>query len=557
MISYESIIDMPIEDGKTIKDLLTYNGICYWWSIDFAIHMYITNNKISFLDKPLILAVISIVYKHCKFVILIYDLIYKLIWSYLYAKYNTTPNTDQKNKILYRFELIEWRFKGDSNKIMNNIYHEKIINSLVCNKNLKNILAVYNVPLGQELQKSSILKFKNIMKYGEEPRIRSVPIMKYWSSRIWKEENKAIAHFNKMYSIINNSDWIIKWSELSGISDHKIRRIFKIYISYFLPVCVKYNLIYESMICQEKPALIVMTDEQMWHGRGLITIADMQYVPTIGIQHGGIAKHPAYVYHNMGVNKIINRQCSSPIPTTTLVWGISEYELLTNKSGFPKDSVKITGNPRYDKLTSPDLKYSKEYFCQKHNLNQKNKLIFWATTDKLYYEENCSYFAEVFDAVSKLENVSLIIKEHPNPASDYSKIIASYIQKYAIDVVVPDKNSDSTELVFVSDIIILKSSTIGQEAVIFHKPIIDMDFSGIEDYAEYVKEGVAIGVYKKGDLLKSLYYCINNEANFYAMQETYISRHLYKIDGLASKRCAEAIYEELKKEHQKIISPHC
>ena len=86
------------------------------------------------------------------------------------------------------------------------------------------------------------------------------------------------------------------------------------------------------------------------------------------------------------------------------------------------------------------------------------------------------------------------------------------------------------------------------EAVALSKPVIILNLSGETDPVEYVKEGVALGVYREPDLLAALKRLLKDDSELAARRDRYIEKYLYKIDGKATQRVIEIIVKSLHDE---------
>ncbi len=552
--SFQPIVETPIAGGKTISELLSYQGIGYWWFIDTALYRYLKRAETTPLHN--ILAKIPNLLPAFLFVGDIIDFIEWNIIEIISQQKLKDSNSRNKPLILYRLQLEEWtEFLLHKKPILRNKYHSDIIDSL---PNTIQILAPYEIPYPVFLHSDKIKIYRNILNKQGNSSLNSTVMVKYWSIDVWRQAKNAASHFNTIWKQIErNDEWFVKWGELTNVDPNQIKRFLEIQIRCMIPYWVRYNTICENMIRKERPNVMIMTNEQMSNGRGWIYTAKKFSIPTIGIQHGVIANHPAYFNHSIqDISSIAdNGQISYPIPDVTIVWGKKEYDLLMCEAFYPNNRLALTGNPRYDSLIHISSKYSRDAVCSRYNIDPSNKLILWATQSHGWgMEENYAYFDEIFLSLQDLENVTLIIKQHPVEGDKYTQLICDYIKKSKISVIHPDKTADTTEMVYVSDLIILKNSTTGQEAVVFHKPMIVMDFSTNPDAAEYVKEGVAAAVYNKGELKEKIITLLYDGADISSTQDSYIENHMYKIDGKASLRCANIIYKYVQNTIDKKIS---
>jgi hypothetical protein len=203
--------------------------------------------------------------------------------------------------------------------------------------------------------------------------------------------------------------------------------------------------------------------------------------------------------------------------------------------------VIVTGQPRYDIVHDANSVYSKESFCRRYNIKSDNKIILWDTQSHgLSNEENTKSFEAVFGAMQKLKGATLIVKQHPAEGEEYTKIMSGYIRDYEIDALITPKNSDTLEQIFVSDLMITRASTAAIEAVALNKPVIVLNLSGEPDPVEYVKEGVACGVYKRGDLEPAILKLLEEDP-LSKSRKQYIRKYLYEIDGKATERVVDII----------------
>jgi|GEM_PF-1139741 len=210
------------------------------------------------------------------------------------------------------------------------------------------------------------------------------------------------------------------------------------------------------------------------------------------------------------------------------------------------ENVIVTGLPRYDILASASKIYSKPEFLYRYNISSSHKIIHWSTQcHVLSDEENAANFAEIFGAMRYLKDVTLVIKQHPAENERYTNLIQKYVADYGISAIIPPKDSDTYEQLYVCDLMITKNSTTAIEAVALGKPVIILNLSGKPDIVEYVNEGVALGVYKPGCLLPAIENLLKNDSELGNKRKNYIENYLYKIDGKATERVVDIIVKSL------------
>lgn len=90
------------------------------------------------------------------------------------------------------------------------------------------------------------------------------------------------------------------------------------------------------------------------------------------------------------------------------------------------------------------------------------------------------------------------------------------------------------------------ASTTGMEAVALNKPVIVVNLTGRPDPVEYVKERVALGVYKEEDLKPAVEQLLRDDSELAKNRKKYVEKYLYKIDGKATERIINLIKEVIK-----------
>jgi CDP-glycerol glycerophosphotransferase (TagB/SpsB family) len=198
----------------------------------------------------------------------------------------------------------------------------------------------------------------------------------------------------------------------------------------------------------------------------------------------------------------------------------------------------LIGQPRYDILADADKIYNKNEILEQIDLDPTKKVIIWTTqTHGLPIDENEKNVSAVFNAVKLLKNVQLVIKLHP--AEDQNA--PRYKKDKSFNPVIVDGKADTYALLYACDLMITRHSTTAMEAVALNKPVIVLNLSGEPDPVEYVKEGIALGVYKEEDLKTAIEKLLKDDSELARNRARYIERYLYKIDGKATERVVNLI----------------
>ena len=173
------------------------------------------------------------------------------------------------------------------------------------------------------------------------------------------------------------------------------------------------------------------------------------------------------------------------------------------------------------------------------------------------FKEREEMLEAVIEAVNELDGVQLVIKASPGDESeDRLKYIAG---KYSHKNIPIYKDCNLAELLRLSDVVITYFSTVGLEAMIFKKPVILINFSDIPDRMDYVKEGAAIGLYKREDTaihIKKVLWDPDTIKRLDESSRIYLEKYTGLQDGRASSRVVNLIrdmVEDNKGKYRKII----
>ena len=128
---YEDIVNCQISGDKTIKDLLTYNGVCYWWFIDIPLYFNLCFGLP--LLKDFQIRCLLLLVRYVPIFIPLLTLFATLFWNLhvLLSRKDGIKN-NSVNEIYYRVLFPEWRtICDDSGVHYKNIYHSDIIDQLL------------------------------------------------------------------------------------------------------------------------------------------------------------------------------------------------------------------------------------------------------------------------------------------------------------------------------------------------------------------------------------------------------------------------------------------
>lgn len=542
---YLSSFSDRIHNDRTIKEILSVDGISLWWFYEISLRMnlfqYIkykgmmvnlfNNMKISWavcdISDPILLSAIRDFFRE-KRIEIKYN-VQKAEWYSTIKHYQEYMNAG----LTFLIDLIISRL------------YDQDRSAPVLIASYTNYWTRYNIT--KEIKKDGI--FDDIQKKLDERNVRYIGLeynnespKNYITARLEKRKYskgkwlplntfatmKSILLSLQIYKNLNNG-----LSQVS-VSDNKDRFILNMLIdhikkSFFL---VSEILSLRNAISLLNPKIVLTSCEYCKMGRAAMAIGNEDDLQTVALQHGIIT--PAHWGYIFGKSERISRSDAvncRPLPRYTLLYGPEYVEILTKNSIYPEESLIITGQPRYDYLYDIVRSMDTDKFLEEKKL--KHPLIVWISQFGYPQSENrknIDCFMHLIESIP----VNLLIKPHPSETD-----LSIYQPLLRHKNVVLSKDINLYKLLNVCDLIITKNSTTAMEAAALNKPIIVLNLSGEPDVVDYVKDGIALGVYNKEELIPTVKRLLEDDSILCRRRDEYVSRYLYKMDGRASQRVAD------------------
>lgn len=360
-----------------------------------------------------------------------------------------------------------------------------------------------------------------------------------WSRTAWQHARHARARFRSIWSRELNLEELRDLESEDRRSDEVLHRL----AHYFNTVFGRVVGLLETahrLLETERPDLVVLMYEYGRFERAVVVAARLRGIPVLAIQHGVIhPTHPGYIFSPdevSGSGSVQTPFC--PLPDLTAVYGPYHKKLLTGVSAYPPEAVVVTGQPRYDLLARAEKWYDRHQTLLELHLDPAKRTVLWATqTHGLPADENMRNVETVYRALAGLENAQLVVKLHPH--EDQGASLYRRDSSYAPAIV--GRDGDTLALLYACDVLITRHSTVAMEAVALDRPVVILNLSGEPDPVDYVREGVAVGVYRRGELLGALRQLLDSDAPLAGNRKRYIERNLYRVDGKATERVVEVI----------------
>lgn len=510
--------------GRSLKEILSYDDVSLWWFTEFFLFLRLKEilNKEKHKNKNFEIFLSLFV----RYYILSKALL-RYFWGCLIKLRYNTKKTENVPKVIAVSYSMNWRnaTTPGSKRQKEDVMLGNIINELIERNNEV-------VALDQDA--SPVIGIKPIIEKSIYKKGLWKPVETYLTLTIIKKVLRTYSEFRKEIKKLNMDELQLLFL---------LKEEFLISFRYHIFYAILFIEVMKRAIEIEKPDLILVTCEYCLLGRAAVVAGKLKGVPTLAIQHGNISPYSIGYYHPVEEisDEIAPQYC--PIPDKTAVYSPYDKELLLSIGHYPSDSVVVTGSSRYDILNHADKIYDKNKIFEELGLDTNKKMVLWTTqTHGLPLEENIQNISAVYSTIKSLEGVQLVIKLHPG--EDQRAIL--YKKNKSAKPVIVDGGADIYALLYVCDLMVTRHSTTATEAVALNKPVLILNLSGEPDPMEYVKEGVALGVYEGKDLKPATEKLLKDDADLTKNREKYIQKYLYKIDGKATERVVGLIKKMMK-----------
>ncbi len=411
-----------IKDGKSLLEWTEYENISLWWFVHTFFSSTIDRvakgssaNDARRAPSPLLRhlersSFLSLAY-------LTYEFLASLLGRWISAG-RTSTHGGKARKVLMISQNHQWRlvldlFTGRQRK--GDAFLDSIISAMQRDRDYE-IVTTY--PLGgpPDPWYYPILGLKTcIEKRRSLHGMVHKPFEVYWSLDVWRDGQRARRYFSKLWDELRGE--IFRYfSADRDIDIDLLEDELSFHLTTTFPRIVEHIETARRMLDREKPHLILLMNEYGLFERAVVVSGKLKGIPVLAIQHGVIHPyHPGYTYAG-GVISETGSVTSPhiPIPDKTAAYGFYHKEILTRMSSYPEGSVVVTGQPRYDLLHYAEELYDRERVCEELGLHPGGRFILWTTqTHGLSTEENERNVEAVYQTISQLEDVQLVVKLHP------------------------------------------------------------------------------------------------------------------------------------------------
>jgi len=212
--------------------------------------------------------------------------------------------------------------------------------------------------------------------------------------------------------------------------------------------------------------------------------------------------------------------------------------------GYPPERVLVTGQPRLDRVFCRD--YNRDECLSRLGVSKNKELAVLATQPLAFYwntKVRRAFLRAIYEALDQFPQEQLIIKVHPvEDIGQYRRIL----KDIGWHDVILLQDVDLHELLHACNLLMTTHSTVAMEAMLFHKPVLCIDFTSRSPTWLYTSEGAAIGVHRKEDLVPAMRNALYDPQTREELEQgriTFITKHIDRPDGQTSKRVAELIMQ--------------
>ncbi len=293
-----------------------------------------------------------------------------------------------------------------------------------------------------------------------------------------------------------------------------------------------------AVIRAVRPTVLCLYAESSGWGRAAVAAARAEGVGSVGVQHGIL--YPKYFSYRHDAD-----EAACPIPDRTAVFGEAARRLLVEIGRYAPESLVVTGSPKFDALLETAGTWDRAATRARLGVGVHEKLIVVASRFRAIRETHQSLgsaFAALVTAVEGLENVRCVVKPHPaEPQAPYEAVIRSECAERT-RVVAP--GADLMELLHAADALVTVESLSAVEALVLGRPVVVLNMP--TNLEELVSSGAALGVAEgedPGPALRSVLLDAATRDALARARERYLSEVARGVDGLATRRIVELLRE--------------
>ena len=294
---------------------------------------------------------------------------------------------------------------------------------------------------------------------------------------------------------------------------------------YVYNLIAKFVSVLMNVFKIEKPNIILVLTDSSPPCKIAVLVGRFANIPSLLLLHAGMIGR--------------NYECPEFLVDKIAVTGKFAEDILI-ECGVDKNRLAVTGRPTYDALVRAEEHFDKDNICNKLGLNPEKKIAVFTTQPLPPWESEATVYA-ICKAVKEFSGLQFVVKVHP------SELDLSMYQRVTKDIGVDaliTRDVNIYEVLYFSDVVITGFSATALDAMMLDKPVITVNFTGLEDPLPFAESGAAIGVYEDKGLVSAIrkgLYDEDTRKKLRKAREKFVLEHSYKKDGKATERVIELI----------------
>jgi len=222
-------------------------------------------------------------------------------------------------------------------------------------------------------------------------------------------------------------------------------------------------------------------------------------------------------------------------PRITCVWGDAWKRNLTERGFYPSQSIKVTGNWRYDHILKAIDELDGQTIKERLGIPHDKKIIMFVSGN-----QNVSEFLNICLKIAEpLDNVFSVIKMHP------------------LDRLTPFKSETGVnhcsrsvfleelfEGLKIADVVVSQLSTVIGEALLLSKRVIVANFDNLQGWDVYTQSDALFHARTPDELMQRLEECIAYETlpiHMTTARDAFIKNYYFRMDQKSSNRVATIV----------------
>lgn len=271
-------------------------------------------------------------------------------------------------------------------------------------------------------------------------------------------------------------------------------------------------------------------------GRALVLEARRRGVPSVGLQHGFIYRHWLNYLHEPDELEPIDTDRGFPHPDRTLLFDAQAARHLADLGHLPAGTLRATGSPARDRLVKACTRLrrdSREPIRRELGVPPGDRVLVLAAK----FSEVQAELPALFQAVSSLPSVRLVIKTHPaETAAPYAALAAG-----ARAIRIEPPTADLARVLAAADALVTRNSTVAIDALLLGLPAVVLGLPN--NLSPFVDMGVMAGAPAGGlkQVLERVLYDQEARETLIERARQFTAGGGMPSDGRAAERAAEEI----------------